>query len=157
MPALTIRSYRYDDLARLVALFQTSVRTLARGDYTESQVQAWAPDLIDHEQFGRQCAAKSTWVAEAGTRIAGFSDLEPDGHIDMLYVHPTFQRHGVARALISHIESLARQQGIKRLYTEASITARLAFEAMGFVVLGSQMVTTRGESMKNYRMEKRLD
>jgi putative acetyltransferase len=43
------------------------------------------------------------------------------------------------------------------LYTEASITARSVFETMGFRAIVPQTVTIRGESMTNYRMEKRLE
>jgi putative acetyltransferase len=156
MQAFVIRPYRSDDVGNLVALFRASVRQTALGDYTAAQVRAWAPDFIDLGQFGSTCASKSTWVAEAPNDIAGFSDLESDGHVDMLYVHPRFQRRGVARALLAHIESIARSRGLDRLYTEASITARPAFEALGFTVLGARTVLTRGQSMKNYRMEKRL-
>jgi putative acetyltransferase len=154
MLALTIRPYRADDLASLVSLFRASVRNIGRRDYSESQVRAWAPELIDHSQFGQRCAANSTWVAEAEDHIAGFSDLGSGGHVDMLYVHPTLQRRGVARALLSHIENVARSRGLDRLYTEASITARPVFELMGFYVVAPQTVTVRGESMTNYRMEK---
>jgi putative acetyltransferase len=156
MQAFTVRPYRSEDVGNLVALFRDSVRQIALGDYTEAQLQAWAPDFIDLEQFGSRCASKSTWVAEASSEIAGFSDLESDGHVDMLYVHPRFKRRGVARALLAHIESIARSRGLDRLYTEASITARSAFEALGFTVLEARTVVTRGESMKNYGMEKRL-
>ncbi|HTX06424.1 MAG TPA: GNAT family N-acetyltransferase, partial [Steroidobacteraceae bacterium] len=90
-------------------------------------------------------------------RIAGFSDLEADGHIDLLYVHPDFQRRGVARALLEHIESAARERSLLRLYTEASITARPVFEARGFRVIAPRTVTVGGESMINYRMEKGLE
>lgn len=83
-------------------------------------------------------------------------NMESDGHVDMLYVHPDFQRRGVARALLAHVEELARVCGLVRLYTEASITGRPAFEALGFCVLGPQTVTVRGETMTNYRMEKKL-
>ena len=72
-------------------------------------------------------------------------------------VHPDFQRRGIARALLQHIEESARALDLRRLYTEASITARPAFEAVGFRVILPQTVTVRGESMTNYRMEKRLD
>ena len=156
MPAITIRPYQTDDVAGLAALSRTSVRNIGRRDYTDSQVQAWAPDLIDHDAFARRCTAKSTWIAECERRIAGFSDIEPDGHVDMLYVHPDFQRRGVARALLAHIERLARTQGLDRLYTEASTTARPVFEAIGFRVLAPQTVIVRGVSMTNYRMEKWL-
>ena len=44
----------------------------------------WAPDFIEPEVFGPRREDKLTWIAEI---IAGFVDLEPDGHVDMLYVH----------------------------------------------------------------------
>lgn len=109
---------------------------LAR-DYTAS----WAPDLIDEGRLGQKCASRPTWIAEVEGRIAGFSDLEPDGHVDMLYVHPDFQRRDVARALLIHIEKSAHAAGLRRLYTEASIRARPVFEAMGPRIIAPQTVT----------------
>jgi putative acetyltransferase len=153
---ILIRTYEAADAAGLVDLYRAPVRSIAARDYSQSQVRAWAPDVIDVEQFGQRCASKSTWVAKIEGRIAGFSDLEPDGHVDMLFVHPAFQRRGVARALPQHIEKAAHAMGLPRLYAEASITARPAFEAMGFRVIVPQTVTIRGESLTNYRMEKLL-
>ena len=133
------------------------MQDIATRDYTASQIRAWASCIIDEGQFGQRCESKLTWVAEMEGRIAGFSDLESDGHIDMLYVHPDFKRRGVARALLQHIEEAARTNGLRRLYTEASVTAHPVFEAMGFRTIVPQTVTVRGESMINYRMEKRLE
>ena len=154
---ITIRKYETRDAADLASLFRDSVRSIAARDYTARQLQAWAPDVIDEEKFGQRCEKRMTWVAEVGGRIAGFSDLEPDGHVDMLYVHPDFQRRGVARALLHHVEERARTMDLRRLHTEASITAQPAFEAMGYRVVVPQTVTLRGEFLMNYRMEKRLD
>lgn len=153
---IKLRPYEPTDAANLVSLFRASVRTLTAEDYTSAQRRAWAPDAIDEEKFAKRCANKETWVAEIQQRIAGFSDLEPDGHIDMLFVHPDFRRQGVARALLQHLEIKAQTLGLRRLYTEASITARPTFETRGFRVIVPQLVTVRGESMTNFRMEKRL-
>lgn len=154
---IVIRTYEAADAASLVDLYRASVRSIAARDYNQSQVRAWAPDVIDEEKFGQRCESKSTWIAKIEDRIAGFSDLEPNGHVDMLFVHPDFQRRGVARALLQHVEQAARAMDLPRLYAEASITARPAFEVMGFRVIVPQTVTIRGESLTNYRMEKRLD
>jgi putative acetyltransferase len=155
--AITIRPYAAADVPRLTSLFRASVRDIASRDYTAAQVRAWASCITDEDKFGQKCETKSTWVAEIGGRIAGFSDLELDGHIDMLYVHPDFQQRGVARALLKHIEEAARTNGLRRLYAEASITARPIFETMGFRTVVPQTVSVGGESMINYRMEKRLE
>jgi len=154
--AIEIRGYAASDASALTSLFRSSVREIASRDYTASQILGWAPDWIDEMRFGQRCASRTTWVAEVEGRIAGFSDLEPDGHVDMLYVHPDFQRRGVARALLKHIEEAARTAALRRLHTEASITARPVFEAMGFRTIVPQTVTIRGVSMTNYRMEKWL-
>jgi len=54
----------------------------------------------------------------------GFTDLEPDGHLDMMFVHPAHQGAGVATALFNTVEAAARAQNLSRIFTEASITAR---------------------------------
>ncbi|HUA22481.1 MAG TPA: GNAT family N-acetyltransferase [Steroidobacteraceae bacterium] len=156
--AIAIRLYVRTDAPALASLIRVSVRQIASRDYTAAQIQAWAPpDDIDEKRFGEKRASRPTWVAEVQGRIAGFTDLEPDGHVDMLYVHPDFERRGVARALLKQVEEVARATAVPRLYTEASITARPVFEAMGFRIIGPQKVTVRGVSMTNYRMEKWLD
>jgi putative acetyltransferase len=157
MPKIVIRAYEASDVATLVHLFRASVRVIAQHDYSPSQIKAWAPDVIDEQQFGKRCESKSTWIAEIEGRQVGFSDLEPDGHVDMLYVHPDFQRRGVASALLRHVEEVAHTLGLRRLYTEASITARPFFEGAGFGVIAQQIVTVRGQSMPHYRMEKRFE
>jgi putative acetyltransferase len=149
--------YRAGDVSSLITLFHASVRNIARADYADPQIKAWAGDFIDRAPFGQRCVEKSTWVAEPDDRAAGFCDIEPDAHIDMLYVHPDFQRRGVARALLAHIDNFAQQRGLVRLHTEASMTARPVFELRGFHVLAEQTVTVRGESLTNVRMEKWLD
>jgi len=155
--SFSIRQYRAADTSALAALFRASARSVPTHHYTASQARAWASTLADEAGFGERCARKSTWIAEIEARIAGFSDLEADGHIDLLYVHPDFQRRGVARALLEHIESTARERSLLRLYTEASITARPVFAARGFRVIAPGTVTVGGESMINYRMEKGLE
>ena len=74
----------------------------------------------------------------------------------MLFVHARYHSRGVARALLEHVDALARRENTPRLYTEASITARPVFERHGFRVLARQTVAHDGEAMINYRMEKPL-
>jgi putative acetyltransferase len=86
----------------------------------------------------------------------GFSDLEEDGHLDMMFVHPAFQGQGIASALLNTVESAARKQSLTMIYTEASLSARPFFERRGFAVITPQTVKCRGQKLANFRMRKSL-
>jgi len=153
---LRVRPYASLDLDALIALFQSCVRIVARHDYTLEQVFSWAPQAIDRERWALRLAASSTWVAAFGERPAGFISLEPEGHLDMLYVDPNFQGRGVASELLHRLETSAEACGLARLFTEASITARPFFEHRGFRVVEAQTVIRRGQRLTNYRMERQI-
>ena len=83
MTDLLIRAYRSDDLDALIDLFTSSVRQVASRDYSPAQIEAWAPVEVNREHWDTRLASRPTYVAEASGEIVGFSDLKPDGHIDM--------------------------------------------------------------------------
>lgn len=153
---MTIRPYRVEDCPLLVALFRQSVRQVGALHYTPEQVLAWAPDEIDTGHFGARRASRPTWVVEKDGQIVGFTDLEADGQIDMLYVHPEFQRQGVAKTLLEALEANAVDRGMRRIYAQASIGARPFFERHGFSVVAEQQVRRNGQTFVNYRMEKEM-
>jgi putative acetyltransferase len=63
---------------------------------------------------------------------------------------------GVGRTLYGAVEREARAEGLRRIFTEASITARPFFERRGFRVVREQTVVVRGVAMTNFAMEKPL-
>jgi putative acetyltransferase len=156
MPEITIRPYIPEDRDTSIEVFRASVRRIGLLHYSLAQVVAWAPDEIDATTWNARRLSRTTWVAEIGGKTVGFSDLEADGHLDMLFVHPDFQRQGVASALLRRVESTGVEGGLSRLYTESSIGARPFFERSGFNLIAAQTVLIRGEILVNFRMEKAL-
>jgi len=157
MAEIRIRDYTTSDLDALIEIFLSSVRRIASRDYSPSQIMAWAPDDIDRKERAVRHSSKPTWVAEIDGVMVGFTDLEPDGHLDCMYVHADYQGLGVANALLRQVEAAAESQGLDRLYSEVSITARPFFERRGFRVVMPQTVIARGQQFKNYQMEKLLN
>jgi putative acetyltransferase len=153
-PMVTLRPYRPNDAPALLALFRDTICRVNARDYTPEQVRAWASDDIDPAAWAGRFAGRFAVVAEEAGRLIGFADLEPDGHLDRLYVSADHQRRGVAQALLSAVAAEARRLGLARLFTEASITARPFFAAHGFTVLAEQVVLCRGVEFVNYRMER---
>lgn len=151
-----MRCYQPEDAASLARIFTESVHSTNTRDYSPDQLAGWAPEPPDIEHWRRLLDNRIVFLAERGSDIVGFVTFEADGHLDHLYVHSRFQRHGVASALYRRIEEEALARGIYRIFTEASITARQFFESVGFRVIASQSVERRGISFKNCRMERFL-
>lgn len=153
---VTLRPYRPDDAPALLALFRDTIRRVNCRDYSPEQVAAWASDDIDTVRWSGRFTGRFVPVAEEDGRPVGFAELEPNGHVDRVYVSADHQSRGIGRQLLAAVVAEARRVGLARLFTEASITARPFFEAQGFAVLAPQVVTCRGVEFVNYRMERTL-
>ena len=151
---IRIRSLQPEDCLLLLDLFRATIRQVNVRDYSPEQIQVWASADIDEAEWAARFAGRFVAVAELGGRIAGFAELEANGHIDRFYVSADHQRLGVGRALLGAVVEEADRLGVSRLVVEASITARPFFESQGFMVLAPQEVPCRGVSFRNYRMER---
>jgi putative acetyltransferase len=154
--ALHIREYEPTDSEALAALFFRTIRTVNLGDYTQEQVEAWAPVDRDLVAWAKRFEGRHTFVAEVDGQIAGFAELDPSGHIDRFYVGADFLGRGVGKELFLEVERKALCLQIRRLDLEGSITARPFFERCGFRVIKEQTVRPRGVAMNNFVMEKEL-
>ncbi|MDY6897016.1 MAG: GNAT family N-acetyltransferase [Cyanobacteriota bacterium] len=152
--SIDIRLFQKQDAEQIAKLFYQTVREVNINDYSINQVKAWAPDDINFRDWVSTCSERFTYVADDNGTIAGFGELESDGHIDCFYCHKDYQGIGVGKKIYHAIESKAYELGIHRLYTEASITAKPFFLRMGFSIVKKQQVERREEIFINYAMEK---
>lgn len=154
-----LRPYRSpDDAVATLDTYRTAVRVTAGQLYEPHQIAAWlGPDEVDVDAWDARRRTAWTVVAEIDGRVVGFSDLLPDGLVDMLFVHPDAGGRGVARALLTAVEDEARARGTTGLRTYASRRARPVFERLGWVVtVDRQDNTARGVVVPNYEMRRDL-
>lgn len=151
---MLIREFRISDTEEIMQLFYDTIHRINIRDYSNEQVNAWAPKDMDYEQWSEQLQSKITYVAEEEGKVIGFAELEKTGHIGCFYCHADYQSRGVGTRLLNQIQLTAKNLGIQKLFTEASITARPFFERMGFRVITRQEVERRGMKFINYVMEK---
>ena len=154
MPAITLRPYEPADAPALLALFRDTIRRVNSRDYSPEQISAWASDDIDPVAWANRFANRYAIVAEIDGRLAGFTELEPDGHIDRFYVSADHQRLGVGKALLDALVLEACRTGIPRLNAEVSITARPFFASQGFAVVAPQTVVVRGVEFVHFCMKR---
>ena len=152
--SIVIRLFDEQDAEQVAILFHQTVREVNIDNYSINQVKTWAPDDIYFRDWVSVCSQRFTYVADDNGTIAGFGELESNGHIDCFYCHKDYQRMGVGSKIYHAIEAKAGELKIHRLYTEASITAKPFFLRMGFSTAKKQQVERRGESFINYAMEK---
>jgi putative acetyltransferase len=54
--------------------------------------------------------------------------LDSNGYIDCFYCHHNYQQQGIGSQLLHHLETIASALGIRRLFSEVSITATSFFQ-----------------------------
>jgi putative acetyltransferase len=154
---MLIRKFELTDAQELADLFYSTIREVNIKDYSLEQVKAWAPEDRNFEEWKQSFKDKVVFVAIKSEAIVGFGELESSGHIDRFYIHKNHLGKKVARQIYQAIEEEAIYLGIKRLFVEASITAKPFFLKMNFDHVQEQKVILRGIEFINYRMEKIID
>lgn len=153
---MKVRLYKPVDLEDVLELFYNSVHEVCREDYTQEQLDAWAPRVPDVLRWKSSLNRNHTIVAEDNGKIVGFGDIGETGYLDRLYVDSMYLHQGVASLILYKLEKYALTKGVRFMNTAASITAKSFFEKRGYVVLEEQIVERRGVRMRRYLMEKKL-
>jgi putative acetyltransferase len=152
-----LRAYAAGDAEATLAIFLRAVRETARSHYSPEQIAAWAADSGDLDSWAAARSAAHTQLAVIDGHVAGFTDLDDHGYIDMLFVDPDFGRQGIGSALLGSMVDLARQRGLPAVTTFASLTSRPVFERHGFVITGERYFGEGDGAAKTYEMRRVLD
>lgn len=154
--AIKVRKYQPTDVQDIGHIYFDTIHTINARDYTEDQINAWAPYRDNYEKWAKKLEKTQPIVATIGSKIVGFAEFEPNGHIDCFYVHHQFQSCGIGSTLINEIEKMALSWEINEIFAEVSITAKGFFTKMGFDTVKQQSVVVRGVELTNFVMKKEL-
>ncbi len=148
-----VRIFQDGDHHAIAEIFPRAVHEIACEDYTVEQCRAWSGTDPNPEYWAKRCELKRPFVAIRDSQIAGFLELDTDGHIDYAYVNPDFRRRGVMTSLVRHAVGVAFSMNLPKVYVEASICAKPLFIQEGFEVVSENMVNIDGVNLQNYSME----
>lgn len=127
-----------------------------RSHYSKLQRRAWAPKPRTGDQWEKRLQSQDIILADSDRQAAGFMSLAPRGYVDFAYIRPSFQGSGLFRRLYERIEMRAREKGVARLWTYASLVAEPAFCAVGFSTTKKERVKLSGQTLERFEMEKVL-
>lgn len=153
---MNIRKYNENDNNEIYKLFYDTVHSVNIKDYNLEQVNVWAKENINIQKWCEKFKNSYTLIAEENENIVGFSNIDPDGYFDMLYVHKNFQDKEVAKTLLNNIEKYSIENNINSIITYSSITAKSFFEKMGFKTLEKNIVIRENIELPNYLMAKEI-
>ena len=150
-----IRAALQSDAVELKNLFQNTVLAINRRDYLQAEVEDWAScgdDLSNIEDMIKTHYFIVT--VNQQSEIVGFSSITPQGYLHSMFVHKNFQGEGIATMLLNEIEQYAITNGIIRITSEVSLTARPFFEKKGYIVEEEQKRKANQLSLTNFWMAK---
>ncbi|OIQ22532.1 MAG: GNAT family N-acetyltransferase [Flavobacterium sp. MedPE-SWcel] len=153
---ITLRNYKPEDITSIVTLFRGTVHMVNAKDYSQDQINAWAPEDIDVEKWKGKLLRHHTVVAECNGVICGFGDIDDTGYFDHLFVHKDYQGCGIATQIVAAIESYAKQEKFKVITVAVSITAKPFFLSKGYIVVKEQEVEYKGQKFINFSMKKEM-
>ena len=145
------------DAAAVADIFIQAVRHIDDVLYTEAEKNAWIKGADSMDFWAERIMQTRPVLARCGSQAVGFIEYRPEeAYIDCLYVHPHYQRQGIAAALLAYVQHLAQQQKQAVLHTDASKAALSFFERHGFTVCHTNCIERNNIILVNYRMKRPL-
>jgi len=154
---MLIRRFRSGDASALRQVFYSAVRNVASADYTQEQIQAWAPASVDVALWRQHMESLNPFVAVEEGEIVGYADIQQSGYIDHFYVSGYYPRRGIGTLLMRRLHEEALCLGATNLTSDVSRTAQRFFALFGFEVVAYQSKVIRGVVVPNALMRKALD
>jgi putative acetyltransferase len=153
---IDIRRARLEDLSDMRDLFADTVSAVCAKDYTQKQRSAWISQGRENTHWQEKLGSQFVLIALLNNIIVGFASLQGGDYVDLMYVHKSFQRLGVAGKLYHALEQEAQRLEKELIRSDVSITARSFFEKMGFGVIREETITIHDTPFLRYRMEKSM-
>jgi putative acetyltransferase len=151
-----IREFRPGDEPALRAVFDSAIHEVAIRDYTQGEVDAWAPRPWDADLWAARMQGIAPFVAERDGEIVGYADVQASGYIDHFFVAASAGGQGVGGLLMRRIHERARELGIAVLASEVSRTAQPFYLHFGFAIVDHHTNVVRGVELAYAAMRKVL-
>ncbi|WP_303921821.1 GNAT family N-acetyltransferase [Draconibacterium sediminis] len=137
-------------------VFVSSVRENAANYYNQEQLQAWAPNSIDREEWKNKMHRINPFVILDNDKILGYADLQSSGYIDHFFVRGGYSGRGVGKQLMNFLLQKAKEKDITELSSDVSLAAQPFFKKFGFKPIISKKVEVRGVELENALMKKEM-
>ncbi len=151
-----IRKLLDDEYEKVIELLYVSVHEVCKNDYTEKELDAWAPKNFDVIKFRKALDGCYNIVVLEKDKIIGFLSMEENGYINRLYTHKDYLKKGIGSSLLKKAEAWAIEHDIYELTLDSSKTAEKFYLKMGFIEKGISVMEHSGVIFRNKTMYKKV-
>ena len=153
---IELREFRIGDEPALRVVFESAIHDVAIRDYSQAEVDAWAPRQFDPSLWARRVQGIAPYVVERDGEIVAYADVQPDGYIDHFFVAAAANGLGIGRRLMERIHDRACELGVSELTSEVSRTAQPFYIHFGFEIVDRHIKEVRGVGIEYAAMRKSL-
>lgn len=153
---IELREFRIGDEPHLRFVFESAIHDVAIRDYSQAEVDAWAPRQFDPSLWARRVQGIAPYVVERDGEIVAYADVQPNGYIDHFFVAAAANGLGIGRRLMERIHDRARELGVTELTSEVSRTAQPFYIHFGFEMVDRHIKEVRGVGLEYAAMRKLL-
>lgn len=156
-----IRAASDKDAEQAVEVLRRSIMEVCVADHRNDAptLERWLRNKTP-ERFHIWRSAPDNFMAVAVARdtqtICGLGAVRQSGDLDLCYVHPSWQRHGIGRGLLLALEAQAREWRLPALQLVSTLTARAFYERHGYAFQPEESGPGYGVRF-DYRYRKTLD
>lgn len=126
------RKATHSDAQAILNLRNEAIRVQCAGFYDPDLLAQWAHWTTPSDAFIAIVAERFQIIEHDGDIVAsGMVDLE-NGKIDAIFVSPSHGRQGLGRAMMAHLEAMARTAGLGSLHLESTLNAAPFYRTLGF-------------------------
>jgi len=142
---LTIRTFDDADRAAAVEILEAAFEERPNNPHNLNRIRALQPDAL--------------LVAELDGAPAGLVsavDYGPFAYIGMMAVHPTYQRRGVARALMERLLAWGAARGCPMVLLDASSKGASLYQSLGFVADDKTILCANNDCARRTALPERV-
>src|SRR3954471_20011662 len=97
---IELRDFRVGDEPGIRRVFESAIHDVAIRDYSQAEVDAWAPREFDPSLWARRVQGIEPFVVELDGVIVAYADVQPNGYIDHFFVAAAANGRGIGRRLM---------------------------------------------------------
>lgn len=152
---MKIRECNNDDCEEIYQLHISSINSCCSSHYDEQSLNSWISTKSPHAYMNLPKSIKM-FVMETNMRLCGFGIIDIDKQsINGLYIHPDFVGKKIGKALLDHMENLAKLNKLDSLNLMSTLNAVSFYKKMGYAIEGYDIVKlSSGSTLNCVRMKK---